>query len=145
MQIRKMIEADIEAISKLEQVCFSMPWSQAAFQKALHQPEVLFLVAKENEKVIGYVGMYIAVDEGNITNVAVAPEHRKKQIGVGLLETLLKEAADRKVRQIFLEVRQGNLPARKLYQKIGFMEIGHRKNFYDKPQEDAILMKKILS
>lgn len=144
MQIRKMIEEDIEDISKLEQICFSMPWSKAAFQKALHQPEVLFLVAKENEKVVGYVGMYIAVDEGNITNMAVAPEHRKKQIGAGLLETLLKEAADRKIQQIFLEVRQGNLPARKLYQKIGFMEIGQRKNFYDKPREDAVLMKKDL-
>lgn len=96
-------------------------------------------LAKE-EEVIGYVGMKMVLDEADITNVAVLPSHRKKGIARKLLKQLLEEAKKQNLHRIYLEVRASNIAAVTLYEHAGFKEVGQRKNYYDNPREDAILM-----
>jgi ribosomal-protein-alanine N-acetyltransferase len=90
--------------------------------------------------VAGYIGMYLAMDEGEITNVAVAASARKRGIGKALIRELVEKAARRGVSRIVLEVRVGNRPAIALYEQMGFRRIGTRKGFYDFPKEDADIM-----
>ena len=95
---------------------------------------------KKEQKVIGYIGMYLSFDEAEITNVAVSPEHRQKGIGKVLVETVKEMVCKKNIKKIFLEVRVSNIPAIALYEKNGFQKVGIRKNFYEKPTEDANIM-----
>ena len=118
--------------------CFSVPWSVEGLKEMFHTEGYSFL-AKE-EEVIGYVGMKMVLDEADITNVAVLPSHRKKGIARKLLKQLLEEAKKQNLHRIYLEVRASNIAAVTLYEHAGFKEVGQRKNYYDNPREDAILM-----
>lgn len=139
--VRFMQPEDVAAAAALEAVCFSEPWSEQAFLDALKQPEALMLVAeKEQQSPVGYCGMYLSMDEAEITNVAVQPECRKQGIGDAILGAAFAEAQKRGVQKIYLEVRESNTPAQKLYEKHGFESCGIRKNFYRKPTEHAIVM-----
>lgn len=140
MLIRKMEEQDISQVAQIERENFSMPWSEKAFSDSLSQEEALFLVAEEEGRVLGYIGVYISLDEGEITNVSVDQNQRKKGIGNALVEQLKKAAAEKMVERIFLEVRVSNEPAIHLYEKQGFEKVGCRKGFYEKPREDAWVM-----
>lgn len=140
MEIRKLEEKDLEQVSIIEKNIFSDPWSKKSFADVLEREDVLFLVAEENERILGYIGVYISLDEGEITNVAVEESQRKKGIGEKLLDELIMKLEERDVISIFLEVRFSNTPALSLYKKKGFKEVGIRKGFYDKPKEDAIIM-----
>ena len=140
-QIRKMETADIPEVAALEKEAFSMPWSEKGFADALSQPDNIFLVAETAEgRIAAYCGLYVAADEGEITNVAVSEQLRGQGIGFSLVSEICREAAVSGVANIFLEVRKTNEAARRLYEKAGFSECGIRKNFYEKPQEDAIVM-----
>ena len=97
-------------------------------------------MAYEGEKLLGYVGVYCAADEGEITNVAVAQPARRCGVGRALIEALIRMLADRSVFRIVLEVRTSNEPAIRLYEQEGFVVVGKRKNFYEKPAEDAYVM-----
>lgn len=139
--VRKMQPEDASAVAALEAECFSEPWSEQAFLDALKQPEAMMMVAVGmGNNPMGYCGIYLSADEGEITNVAVRPDHRKQGIADAILTAVFSEAQNRGARIIYLEVRESNIPAQKLYEKHGFLSCGIRKNFYRKPTEHAIVM-----
>lgn len=140
MNIRKMTYRDIDAVEIIEKESFSIPWSENAFKESLSQPYAMFYVAEYNGEMAGYVGMYKVFNQGDITNIAVLEKYRGKGIGTALLNELFKEAEKSGIKDITLEVRKSNTIARNLYEKLDFKEIGTRKNFYEKPVEDAIVM-----
>ncbi len=141
IEIRRMQEGQAEQAAALEAQVFSVPWSAQAFTDALRLDHTLFYTAFVNGNFAGYCGMYLAADEGEITNVAVAPAYRRHQVARSLLAKLFADAAQKGVRQIFLEVRRSNQAAIHLYQKMGFVSSGVRHNFYQDPTEDALVMR----
>lgn len=145
MNIRMMKAEDISEVAAIEAACFSMPWSEQAFADSLAMPEALFLVAEEEsakkqKRIAGYAGCYLTAGEGEITNVAVALEYRRRGIAEGIIKKLIRMAAERDAGQIFLEVRESNRAALLLYQKCGFKKMGIRRNFYERPKENAVVM-----
>lgn len=140
MLIREMTFADIPSAVDIETQCFSLPWSEKSFQDSITREDTLFLVCEDEGTVTGYIGMYISFDEGSITNVAVSPNYRKKGYGESLVHMTKEKAKEKQVQRIFLEVRVSNVPAISLYEKMGFENLGIRKNFYEHPKEDAYIM-----
>jgi ribosomal-protein-alanine N-acetyltransferase len=140
MTVRKMVQADVPAVAAIEQACFSEPWTEKGFLDALDNPHAIFWVAEEDTKILGYLGMYVSVDEGEITNVAIGEPFRGRGIGRTLLETAQSYAAERPLMRIILEVRVGNIPAITLYRRCGFVGLGIRRDFYELPKEDAEIM-----
>lgn len=140
MIIRTMQKGDVAAVAALEAQIFPMPWSAAGFADTLPREDIIFLVAYEQDELLGYVGIYCTLDEGEITNVAVAPAARRRGIARALLTELKQQLACRNVARIVLEVRVSNEPAIRLYKQMGFSVLGVRKNFYEKPTEDAYIM-----
>lgn len=140
MQIIRMRKEDIIQIAALEKQVFSMPWSEQGFLDTLSMPNVIFYEAVEADRVCGYCGIYLAADEGEITNVAVDPACRRRGIAECMVTKLMETAAGEGARQFVLEVRASNEPAIRLYEKLGFAGCGVRKHFYEKPTEDAIVM-----
>lgn len=139
MMLREMTGEDIPEVAAIERQCFSQPWSEKGFAESLESSAV-FLVAEEEGRIAGYIGMYISVPEGEITNVAVAPPLRGRGIGKTLVEAMKKWAVDHRVTRIVLEVRAGNEAAIHVYELTGFVKLGIRKNFYQFPTEDAFVM-----
>lgn len=139
--IRRMQEEDLPQVMRIEHENFSLPWSQKSFRDMLPRPEAVFLVA-EAGTVVGYAGAVMAGDEGDVTNIAVLGTQKQKGIGAALLNALIHETIAAGVRDLFLEVREHNIPALRLYHTAGFREVGRRKNYYDRPREDALIMKK---
>ena len=125
---------------ELETLCFSRPWTIEQLRSQLPDEHHVFLTALEGEQLFGYVGMMVVLDEGYISNVAVAPEARRKGIGDALITELMRRAELLELTFVTLEVRQSNAPAATLYEKHGFTVVGRRKNYYDLPREDAVLM-----
>lgn len=139
--IRTAEKGDAEAIAALEQLCFAVPWSrEAILQDLTENPRAFYLVAEADGKPAGYIGLWIILDEGHINNVAVAPELRRQHIASQMMETLLQQADAAGINSFTLEVRQGNLAARKLYANFGFQEAGIRKGYYEDNGEDAVIM-----
>lgn len=141
IEITTMKGRHVEEVAALEQISFSEPWSEQAFWDTLDNEEYIYLVALFEDKVVGYAGCVISLDEGSVTNIAVHKNYRKIGIGEELMLQLRKQLALRAVKQIFLEVRESNVAARILYRKCGYEEMGLRKNFYRKPDEDGIVMR----
>ena len=139
MRIRLMTAEDVPAVALIEKDCFSEPWSEQGFLDGMDNSAV-FLVAEDEDKIVGYIGMYVMVPEGEITNVAVAKEARGSGTGAALVEVMQQWAAEHGVERIVLEVRMSNDPAIHVYEKRGFTTIGVRKNFYRFPTEDAGIM-----
>lgn len=140
MKIKLMNPEDLSQVAEIEKQIFSVPWSEKAFKESVESENTIYIVAKENEKVLGYAGMYVSFEEGSITNIAVDIEVRRRGIGRKLIADILDKANERGVEKIFLEVRETNEPAIALYEKMGFEKNGIRKNFYEKPLENAIIM-----
>ncbi len=138
--VRPMEQKDTAAVALLEAQVFSQPWSADGLEASRKRPEYLFLVACDEEQIIGYIGMYQVMEEGDITNVAVRPDCQGQGVGSLLVEALFHAAARRGIREITLEVRAGNVHAIRLYEKHGFCREGRRKNYYEKPREDALIM-----
>lgn len=128
-------------LAKLEQECFSHPWSEKTLAEAMDNG-THFFAAKFGEKIVGYVGISTILDEGYITNIAVTETHRHKGIGTALLERIFRLAKDLELAFISLEVRKSNQNAIRLYSALGFCEEGLRKNFYTDPTEDALIFTK---
>lgn len=137
---RRMEEKDVDAVSKIEEATFSMPWSPASFLEMIQSDHALFIVAEEDEKILGACGVVQALDEGNITNVVMAEESRGKGIGTAMLTFLMEEGKKYGITAYTLEVRVSNNVAIHVYEKLGFVSAGIRKNFYEKPKEDANIM-----
>ncbi len=130
----------LDALVELERSCFSIPWTRAQLMAELPDERHEFLVAEAGEEVLGYVGMLFVLDEGYISNVAVAPDYRRQGVASALIRALLARAAERELSFVTLEVRESNAPAIALYEGFGFAPVGRRRNYYDAPKEDAILM-----
>ena len=140
LQITDAEEGMLPQLEELEKLCFSMPWTIEQLRSQLPDEHHVFLTARKGEHLLGYVGMMVVLDEGYISNVAVAPEARRRGIGDALIEELMRRADLLKLALVTLEVRQSNAPAAALYEKHGFTAVGIRKNYYDLPREDAVLM-----
>ena len=140
MIIRKMTEEDLEQVVAIEEQCFSMPWSRKSFLDSISREDTIFFVAEDTKMILGYIGMYIAFEEGEITNVAVLPQCRKQGVGNELVTSMQAVAKEFELERIVLEVRVSNEHAICLYKKNGFAELGVRKNFYEQPTEDAYIM-----
>lgn len=138
--IRKMKKEDCGDVAEIERDNFTRPWSRDAFLDATEQEHAVYLTALWKEEPVGYIGMWQVLDEGEITNVSVKKGFQGKGIGRRLLEKLLREGEDRGVTSFFLEVRQSNVNAIHLYGSCGFKAQGVRKDFYEDPREDAVLM-----
>ena len=142
MTIIPMTEEHVAPIAALEQVCFSDPWIEAAVRSELDNPLSYWLVAMEEAQVIGYIGSQTVLGEADIMNVAVAPEYRRKGVARELLTTLQNDLNAREVHSLTLEVRASNAPAIALYDSLGYIQVGRRPNYYHKPKEDALILRK---
>lgn len=144
--IEPLSEADLDWVTKLEAETFSLPWSREAFAEEIGHPDRLFVVAKLCEEGgpdpigVGYSGMFLSFDEGEITNVAINPAFRGKGFGQQMLAAQMEMAGQKGVHSFTLEVRVSNQNAIRLYEKLGFQSVGVRRNFYEKPTEDAMIM-----
>ena len=142
MRIEKMTSGHLDDVYIIETECFSHPWSRQSLEEELNNETSLFLVAKEENEVIGYIGMSIVIDEGYIFNVAVRESYRNKGVATALINELVTYGKKNNFSFITLEVRESNLPAISLYSKFGFIKAGERKDYYSNPKENAILMTK---
>jgi ribosomal-protein-alanine N-acetyltransferase len=141
--IEPALRIDVPAIAALEQVAFSDPWSPASFESAMEEPAAYVAVARAaSERIVGYVVAWFAADEGEIANLAVREPTRRQGIGASLLDAALTEGRRRGARNIYLEVRESNDAARRLYASRGFAEIGRRKRYYRNPAEDAVVLRR---
>lgn len=127
-------------VERLEQRCFSVPWTEAQLRAQLPDDRHVFLVAERGNEVLGYVGLMHVLDEGYISNVAVSPDCRRQGIGAALIAELTRRAGRLELTFLTLEARASNAPAIRLYEKMGFRQVGRRKRYYQRPEEDAVLM-----
>ncbi len=145
MRIERMTLEHLEDVYIIETECFSHAWSKQSLESEINNDTSLFFVAKENDEVIGYIGLSIVIDEGYIFNVAVKSNHRKKGVATALINELVNYGKKNNFYFITLEVRESNAPAISLYSKFGFIKVGERKDYYTEPKENAILMTKYFS
>ena len=134
----------LEELEKLERICFSRPWSRKMLAEELENQCAAFLVAQDSitQQVMGYAGLLVMADEGYITNVAVFPEFRRQGVAAKLIAVFENFARGNKLAFLTLEVRPSNTAAIALYKGFGFEEVGRRKNYYDLPKEDALILTK---
>jgi len=156
LALRPGTERDVDAVARMETVCFTDPWSRAAFASLLGHRHVLFLVADwisapphhelsvSHAELAGYVVAWLAADEAEIANLAVAPSLRGGRVGARLLDAALAELMVRGAGTVYLEVRESNAAARRLYASRGFEEVGRRRKYYRRPQEDALVLRRDL-
>ena len=144
MIIEKMNATHVPQIAELEKLCFSDPWSEKSIETELSCRLSVWLVALEGEQVVGYVGSQTVIDESDMMNIAVHPDFRRRGIAEALVAELEAALRQRGSRALTLEVRDSNAPAIALYEKLGFAQIGLRKNYYRNPKEDARILRKEL-
>ena len=142
MIIERMNPSHVAQIAALEKNCFSDPWSEKSIASELNNKLAYWLVALEGDTVAGYIGSQTVMDETDMMNVAVHPDHRRKGIAEALINGLVAQLKTMGSHCLTLEVRASNLPAITLYEKLGFGEIGRRKNYYRNPREDALILRK---
>ena len=142
VKIVPMNEGHLEELERLEKLCFSRPWSRHMLAEELENQCAAFLVAEDgvSGKVLGYAGLLVMADEGYITNVAVFPEYRRSGVAAKLIEGFENFARGNRLAFLTLEVRPSNAAAIALYRRFGFQEVGRRKNYYDLPKEDALIL-----
>lgn len=144
--LRTALPSDLAEVVELERVCYGDPWPASAFAALPDNSRVFFTVARQAVRgpVAGYVVAWYVMDEAELANLAVAPDLRGHGIGQALLDAMLSDASARHVAQVYLEVRESNLAARKLYGTRGFEEVGRRKRYYRSPSEDALILRRTL-
>jgi ribosomal-protein-alanine N-acetyltransferase len=138
--IELMKAEDIPQIMEIERMCFVTPWHENSFYAELNHQPACYLVAHIGERVVGYGGMWVIMDEAHITTLAVHPAYRRQHIGERLLLGLLEVAIARRARRATLEVRASNSAAQRLYAKYGFSAVAIRKGYYADTGEDALVM-----
>jgi ribosomal-protein-alanine N-acetyltransferase len=140
-RIRPAHSADLPRLARLEEECFPDPWSEDGFRELLAATGGLVLVAEDNRgEVVGYLAVRRVLDESEILNLAVAPPLRRRGIGRALLEGALEELRLHAISQVYLEVRESNLAAQRLYGGLGFRPIGQRPNYYRSPRENGLVL-----
>jgi ribosomal-protein-alanine N-acetyltransferase len=140
--MRRATHADVSAVAALEAVAFGDPWSPDAFRSLVHNPAVHFVVAHTVEGAFaGYLVAWFAADQAEIANVAVAPALRGRGVGAQLLDRALAEGERRGTVSCFLEVRESNHAAQRLYASRAFAPVGRRPRYYQNPVEDALVLR----
>ena len=131
-------------VAELEKLCFPDPWSEKSIASELSNKLALWLVAEEDGWVAGYIGSQTVPDESDMMNVAVHPDYRRRGIAEALVVALCDALREQGSVSLTLEVRASNEPAKALYQKLGFEQVGRRPNYYRNPKEDALILRKML-
>ena len=142
MRMEPMNASHVSQIAQLEKQCFSDPWSEKSIASELDNPLSLWLVAVEAGEVVGYVGSQTVLGETDMMNLAVAPEARRQGTGRALVLALVEALTEKGSRSLMLEVRVSNIPAQKLYESLGFSQVGRRPKYYVNPREDALILRK---
>ena len=142
MEIVNMTADHVAAVAALEKICFADPWSERSVASELDNKLALWLVAVDGGAVAGYVGSQTVLDETDMMNVAVYPDYRRQGIAEKLIQELVVRLRSLGSRCLTLEVRASNGPAIALYEKLGFTQVGLRKNYYRNPREDALILRK---
>ena len=141
VRIVPMTADHLDEVAELERICFSTPWSRTMLAEELDNLLSAFLVALDDgDRVVGYAGVQVILDEGYITNIAVRPECRRQGVAAKLLQVFMDFAKANKLSFLTLEVRASNYDAIALYGSRGFRSMGRRKNYYEHPKEDALIM-----
>ncbi|BCN29667.1 ribosomal protein S18-alanine N-acetyltransferase [Anaeromicropila herbilytica] len=140
MIVRKMKLEDIEKVCEIENILFSSPWKSHDFESSSVDNNNIYLVVVEHDEIIAYCGLWGVAGEGQINNVAVKKEYQNKKIGFLMISELIERGKGKNLTAFTLEVRVSNERAIRLYHRLGFKDAGIRKNFYDKPKEDALIM-----
>jgi ribosomal-protein-alanine N-acetyltransferase len=138
--IRELRFDDLDQIVEIEKKCFSMPWSKSAFSNELLNKWAYYQCALIDNNIVGYMGMWKILDEGHITNVAVLPEYRKRGIASLLIKKMIEICICSEIENMTLEARESNFEAIRLYEKFGFIAVGKRPNYYQRPDEAAVIM-----
>jgi ribosomal-protein-alanine N-acetyltransferase len=142
MEIIKMNESHVSQIAGLEKLCFSDAWSENSIRSELTNPLSLWLVAVDGDRVAGYIGSQTVLGWADMMNLCVSPDYRRQGIGEKLTMELERQLREEKVECLTLEVRVSNAPAITLYEKLGFTQVGKRPRYYEKPREDALILRK---
>ena len=140
VELRLMTREDVDQVHSIETACFAIPWSR---ESLLHETEnacARYMILTEDGAVKAYAGVWFVLDEGHITNIAVSPDRRRMGYGEKVTRALMQLSADSGMRFLTLEVRRSNLPAQSLYHKLGFVDVGYRKRYYEDNREDALIM-----
>lgn len=138
--VRKMQGLDVGQVAEIEKAAFSTPWSEKSLNDSLQLDNYIFYVAYVGDEIVGYCGLCVVQDEGQITNVVVKRKYQNRGIATTLLKETMEEAKKRGAYNFTLEVRVSNQSAKVLYEKLGFVSVGVRKSFYTNPVEDASIM-----
>ena len=139
--VRPMVMTDVDGVMAVEQDSFLTPWSRSAFEEELAQNRLArYIVAVENGEIVGYAGTWLVINEAHVTNVAVSGQRRREGIGRLLMQKLRDLARENDMESMTLEVRVSNAAARHLYEQLGFVEAGIRKNYYSETKEDALIL-----
>ncbi|HOP53336.1 MAG TPA: ribosomal protein S18-alanine N-acetyltransferase [Bacillota bacterium] len=139
--IRRAVFEDLEGIARVERESFTTPWTETSIGTELSlNIFARYFVAELEGEIVGFGGMWVVVDEAHITNIAVLEKHRRQGIGRAILHTLLSTAKEERCRAATLEVRVGNIQARRLYESFGFAPVGIRPKYYSDTNEDALIM-----
>lgn len=139
-----MIESDLESIASLESKVFSDAWTAKSIKDTYNQPQAFIVTAELDGQAAGYCIVYFVLDEGEIARIAVDTSCRRQGVGRKLLEQVEKICEEKSIIRLMLDVRESNETARKFYRSFGFEEDGIRKNFYEIPKENAVLMSKMI-
>ena len=142
MMIEPMNASHVPQIAQLEKRCFSDPWSEKSIASELENPLSVWLVAVDGGELIGYVGSQTVLGETDMMNLAVAPEARRQGTGRALVLALVDALTEKGSHSLMLEVRVSNTPAQKLYESLGFSQVGRRPKYYVNPREDALILRK---
>ena len=142
MKIVTMTADHVSQVAALEAICFIDPWSEKSVASELNNPLSLWLVALDGDRVAGYVGSQSVLGESDMMNVAVHPDYRRRGIAEQLCLALVEALKEKGNHCLTLEVRSSNEPAKALYERLGFGQIGLRKNYYRNPREDALILRK---
>ncbi|HJB27524.1 MAG TPA: ribosomal protein S18-alanine N-acetyltransferase [Candidatus Blautia faecavium] len=140
MILREMLVEDLDKVMEIEEDLFAVPWTKEGYFTFLTRKDAMFLVVEEKGEILGYCGLLMVLDEGDVTNVAVKRDRQREGIGNFLMESMLRLAYEQGIRTVHLEVRAGNSVAVRLYERLGFVKDGIRKGYYTDPVEDAVLM-----
>jgi [ribosomal protein S18]-alanine N-acetyltransferase len=143
-ELRPMTAEDMPAVLRIEQESYSVPWSEATFRGLLRRRDAEMIVAEAGLRVVGYAVFWTVLDQSELGNVAVAPGWRRQRVGDRLVAEVIRRAEARGAREVFLEVRPSNAPARRLYERYGFVQVGRRRNYYQDPVEDALVLRRPL-
>lgn len=140
INFREMQPEDAEAVEIVEKASFAVPWSRKSFWEEAANEKTYYLLLLDGEKVIGYAGTWLIMDEAQITNVAILPAYRGQKLGKAMMAELIKIAVARGAERMTLEVRPSNTAALSLYKAFDFVDCGHRPGYYQDNGEDAVIM-----